>query len=68
MRQHGFRLAIAADRVPITLDRLGNTGAAGIFTALHQTVSAGRLRPGDSYVMSAIGAGFHWGTLCLRQA
>jgi 3-oxoacyl-[acyl-carrier-protein] synthase-3 len=62
------RLGIAAGRVPITLDRLGNTGAAGIFTALHQTVSAGELHPGDTYVMSAIGAGFHWGTLCLRQA
>ncbi|MER5635544.1 ketoacyl-ACP synthase III [Kitasatospora sp. NPDC002227] len=62
------RLCIPADRVPVTLDRLGNTGAAGIFTALHQTASTGRLRPGDTYVMSAIGAGFHWGTLCLRQA
>ena len=62
------RLGIPADRVPVTLDRLGNTGTAGIFTALHQTVSAGRLRPGDTYVMSAIGAGFHWGSLCLRQA
>lgn len=62
------RLGIPAHRVPITLDRLGNTGSAGIFTALHQTVSAGELRPGDTYVMSAIGAGFHWGTLCLRQA
>ena len=62
------RLGIAADRIPITLDRLGNTGAAGIFTALHQTVAAGELRQGHTYVMSAIGAGFHWGTLCLRQA
>jgi 3-oxoacyl-[acyl-carrier-protein] synthase-3 len=61
------RLGIDADRVPVTLDRLGNTGAAGLFTALHRTVSEGRLRPGDTYVMSAIGAGFHWGTLCLRQ-
>ena len=61
-------LGITADRVAVTLDRLGNTGTAGIFTALHQTVSAGRLRPGDTYVMSAIGAGFHWGSLCLRQA
>jgi 3-oxoacyl-[acyl-carrier-protein] synthase-3 len=61
------RLGIDPCRIPITLDRLGNTGAAGVFTALHQTVSAGRLRPGDTYVMSAIGAGFHWGTLCLRQ-
>ncbi|GGX69917.1 3-oxoacyl-ACP synthase III family protein [Streptomyces minutiscleroticus] len=61
------QLGIPADRVPITLDRLGNTGAAGIFTALHQTVSQDGLRPGDTYVMCAIGAGFHWGTLCLRQ-
>ncbi|NEC86294.1 3-oxoacyl-ACP synthase III family protein [Streptomyces sp. SID12501] len=62
------RLDIPADRAPITLDRLGNTGAAGLFTALHHTTTAGRLRPGDTYVMCAIGAGFHWGTLCLRQA
>ncbi|MFC1414076.1 3-oxoacyl-ACP synthase III family protein [Streptacidiphilus sp. N1-12] len=61
------RLGITAERVPITLDRLGNTGAAGLFTALHQRASAGELSPGDIYVMSAIGAGFHWGTLCLRQ-
>ncbi|MDX2982308.1 3-oxoacyl-[acyl-carrier-protein] synthase III C-terminal domain-containing protein [Streptomyces microflavus] len=39
-----------------------------MFTALHHTTTAGRLRPGDTYVMCAIGAGFHWGTLCLRQA
>ncbi|WP_329275524.1 3-oxoacyl-ACP synthase III family protein [Streptomyces sp. NBC_01451] len=62
------RLDIPADRAPITLDRLGNTGAAGLFTALHDTATAGRLHPGDTYVMCAIGAGFHWGTLCLRQA
>ncbi|MFI5642512.1 3-oxoacyl-ACP synthase III family protein [Streptomyces goshikiensis] len=62
------RLEIPADRAPITLDRLGNTGAAGLFTALHTTAASGRLRAGDTYVMCAIGAGFHWGTLCLRQA
>ncbi|QMU78113.1 ketoacyl-ACP synthase III [Streptacidiphilus sp. PB12-B1b] len=55
-------------RAPITLDTLGNTGAAGMFTALHDAATHGRLRPGDTYVMSAIGAGFHWGTLCLRHS
>jgi len=61
-------LAVPAERAPITLDTLGNTGAAGLFTALHHTLSNGTLRPGDTYVMSAIGAGFHWGTLCLRHS
>ena len=60
-------LGIPAERAPVTLDTLGNTGAAGMFTALHHTATAGGLRPGDTYVMSAIGAGFHWGTLCLRH-
>ena len=60
-------LAVPAGRAPVTLDTLGNTGAAGMFTALHHTAVNGNLRPGDTYVMSAIGAGFHWGTLCLRH-
>ncbi|WP_330328830.1 ketoacyl-ACP synthase III [Streptomyces sp. NBC_00536] len=62
------QLAVPADRAPITLDLLGNTGAAGMFTALHRTATTGRLRPGDTYVVSAIGAGFHWGTLVFRHA
>jgi 3-oxoacyl-[acyl-carrier-protein] synthase-3 len=61
-------LDVPAERAPITLDKLGNTGAAGMFTALHDAVTHGRLKPGDTYVMSAIGAGFHWGTLCLRHS
>lgn len=62
------KLAIPPDRVPITLDKLGNTGSAAAFTALHHVHSRQLLRPGDTYVFSAIGAGFQWGTLCLRHA
>ncbi|MFJ8950735.1 3-oxoacyl-ACP synthase III family protein [Streptomyces sp. NPDC102381] len=68
LREATTALGIDPSKAPITLDRLGNTGAAGMFTALHHTVSAGRLKPGDTFVMSAIGAGFQWGALCLRQA
>ena len=67
IRQTLTQLGVGADKAPITLDKLGNTGAAGMFTALHQTWRQGRLRPGDTYVLSAIGAGFHWGTLCFRH-
>ncbi len=61
------QLGIPAHRVPITVDKLGNTGSAGMFTALHQAHVAGRLKPGDHYILSAIGAGFQWGSLCLRH-
>ncbi|BBA95469.1 putative 3-oxoacyl-(acyl carrier protein) synthase III [Actinacidiphila reveromycinica] len=61
-------LDVPRDRAPVTIDRLGNTGSAGLFTALHTTHTEGGLLPGDTYVLSGIGAGFQWGTLCLRHA
>ncbi|MFD7868789.1 3-oxoacyl-ACP synthase III family protein [Streptomyces sp. NPDC057682] len=61
-------LGVPHDRAPITVDRLGNTGSAGAFTALHAARARGELLPGDTYVLSAIGAGFQWGSLCLRHA
>jgi len=61
------RLSVPMARVPITLDKIGNTGSAGAFTALHEVHSRGLLKPGDQYILSAIGAGFQWGTLCLRH-
>ncbi|MGW0857003.1 3-oxoacyl-ACP synthase III family protein [Streptomyces sp. NPDC002690] len=61
-------LGIPRERAPVTVDRLGNTGSAGVFTALHTAVAEGSLLPGDTYVLSGIGAGFQWGSLCLRHA
>lgn len=61
-------LGVPRERAPVTIDRLGNTGSAGLFTALHTTNAEGSLLPGDTYVLSGIGAGFQWGTLCLRHA
>ena len=62
------KLGIPAERAPVTVDRLGITGSAGVFTALHESFDRGLVRPGDTYVLSAIGAGFQWGSLCLRHA
>ncbi|MEU2251220.1 ketoacyl-ACP synthase III [Streptomyces sp. NPDC019224] len=61
-------LGVPRDRATVTIDRLGNTGSAGLFTALHTTVAEGSLLPGDTYVLAGIGAGFQWGALCLRHA
>ncbi|WP_405488353.1 3-oxoacyl-ACP synthase III family protein [Nocardia sp. NBC_00511] len=60
-------LEVPMQRAPVTLDSLGNTGSAGVFTALHQVRSQQRLAAGDTFLMSAIGAGFQWGTLCFRH-
>ncbi|MBL1077239.1 ketoacyl-ACP synthase III [Nocardia sp. 2] len=60
-------LGVPMRRAPITLDTLGNTGSAGVFTALHQARAEHRIHPGDTFLLSAIGAGFQWGTICFRQ-
>ncbi|MGA9870698.1 MAG: ketoacyl-ACP synthase III [Rhodococcus sp. (in: high G+C Gram-positive bacteria)] len=58
-------LGLDRARAPITVDRLGNTGAASVFTALAQLERQGRLRTGDKTVIAAIGAGFVWGAMVL---
>jgi 3-oxoacyl-[acyl-carrier-protein] synthase-3 len=61
------KLGVPQSRAPITVGSLGNTGSAGAFTALHERFAAGAVKSGDTYVVSSIGAGFQWGTLCLRH-
>ncbi|MFE7189579.1 3-oxoacyl-ACP synthase III family protein [Kitasatospora sp. NPDC057541] len=59
-------LGVSADRVPTTVQRFGNTAAASVFTVLHETIE-NRARHGDLLIMSAIGAGFLWGSACFRH-
>ncbi len=60
------KLGVPRDRAPITVDTLGNTGSAGVFTVLHKGFADGSVGEGDTFVVSAIGAGFQWGTLCFK--
>lgn len=55
------------DKAAVSVDRLGNTGAATVFVGLHDSFAERRIRTGDLVVVSAIGAGFLWGSLCLRH-
>ncbi|GAB3144751.1 beta-ketoacyl-ACP synthase III [Amycolatopsis stemonae] len=61
------KLGIPHERAPITVGELGNTGSAGVFTALHERFGPRAVAAGDTYVVSSIGAGFQWGTLCFRH-
>lgn len=59
-------LGVPPDRVPTTVARFGNTAAASLFTVLHESMES-RVEHGDIIIMSGIGAGFLWGSLCIRH-
>ncbi|MFA7765870.1 3-oxoacyl-ACP synthase III family protein [Streptomyces sp. NRRL S-448] len=54
------------DKVPITADVLGNTGAASPMTALWRLAADGLAKKGDVILLGAIGSGFLWGSMCFR--
>jgi 3-oxoacyl-[acyl-carrier-protein] synthase-3 len=62
----GERLGIPPERVPLNIDRTGNSSAASIPVLLDEQHRAGRLRPGDRIVCSAFGAGLTWGGAALE--
>lgn len=59
-------LGIEPGRVPITADVLGNTASASPLTALHAVAQRRTAVAGDVLLLSAIGSGFLWGSLCFR--
>lgn len=59
-------LGLPMDRVAVTVDRLGNTVAASIPTALHTALINGQAQPGDLAVLVGFGAGLAWGGQLIR--
>lgn len=62
----GERLGLRRDRVAVCIDRFGNTSSATIPIALADAESSGVLRPGDTVLIGAFGAGFTWGAGLVR--
>jgi 3-oxoacyl-[acyl-carrier-protein] synthase-3 len=60
------RLGLPGDKVIATLDHHGNTSAASIPLALDEAVHDGRIRPGQTLLLEAVGGGFTWGAVLLR--
>ncbi|MFP4635749.1 MAG: beta-ketoacyl-ACP synthase III [Nitriliruptoraceae bacterium] len=61
----GQRLGIPAENTHITVDRHGNTSAASVPLALSDARATGRLKAGDTVLLSAFGAGLTWGSCLL---
>jgi 3-oxoacyl-[acyl-carrier-protein] synthase-3 len=60
IRECAARLGIPDDRVFANIARHGNTSAASIPIALREAETAGRLEPGATVLLTAVGAGLVW--------
>ncbi len=60
------RVGMPLERVVINIDRYGNSSAASVAVALHESVAGGRIKSGDLAMLVAFGAGLTWGSILLR--
>jgi 3-oxoacyl-[acyl-carrier-protein] synthase-3 len=65
--QVALRLGIPLERFVLNIERYGNTSSASIPLALDEAVRDGRIKRGDTVLMSALGAGISWGSALLRM-
>ncbi|MFF9198383.1 3-oxoacyl-ACP synthase III family protein [Streptomyces sp. NPDC014779] len=62
----GAALGVPSHKVPLTVDRYGNTAAASVPITLDEAVTAGRVRRGDIVVLASVGGGMTAGAVVLR--
>ena len=60
------RLKLPQDKVPVNIDRFGNTSSATIPIAIHEELIAGQLKENNLVAMVAFGAGLTWGGLLMK--
>jgi len=60
------KLGITMEKVVLSVDQHGNTSAASIPLALDLAVRDGRIKPGQSVLIEAMGGGFTWGSAIFR--
>lgn len=61
------RLGVPPERVLVNIDRVGNTSSASIPILLDENVRSGVVKPGDTLVLCALGAGIAWGGALVRM-
>jgi 3-oxoacyl-[acyl-carrier-protein] synthase-3 len=60
------RLDIDPQKLPVSIEMIGNTASASIPIAICQAADEGLLSAGDVVVITAFGAGFTWGAGLIR--
>lgn len=61
------RLDISLDRFVLNIERYGNTSSASVPIALDEGVRDGRIKPSDTVLMCALGAGISWASALVRM-
>lgn len=67
LSQVASRLEMPAEKLVLNIERYGNTSSASIPIALDEAVRDGRIRPGQTVLMCALGAGISWGSALVRM-
>jgi 3-oxoacyl-[acyl-carrier-protein] synthase-3 len=60
------RIEIPPEKVLMNIARVGNTSSASIPILLDENLRAGNVKPGDTVLMCALGAGISWGSAIVR--
>ncbi len=60
------RLEVPQEKVLMNIERVGNTSSASIPILLDESLRTGKVRPGDTVLMCALGAGISWGSAIVR--
>jgi 3-oxoacyl-[acyl-carrier-protein] synthase III len=63
IREH---LGVPSEKMPMNIDRFGNTSAATLPILIDECTRKGMLKKGELNMMLALGAGIHWGCALVR--
>ncbi|MFT5195572.1 MAG: 3-oxoacyl-[acyl-carrier-protein] synthase-3 [Cellvibrionaceae bacterium] len=61
-------MGVSMDKFIINIEKYGNTSAASIPLALYEGLESGKVKPNDTILMVAFGAGLTWGAAVLQLA
>ena len=67
LTQVADRVSVPMEKFVINIHEYGNTSSASIPIALDEAVRDGRIKPGQTVLMSALGAGISWGAALVRM-
>jgi 3-oxoacyl-[acyl-carrier-protein] synthase-3 len=67
LTQVAQRLEIPTDRFILNIEKYGNTSSASIPIALDEGIRDGRIQPGHTVLMCALGAGISWASALVRM-
>jgi 3-oxoacyl-[acyl-carrier-protein] synthase-3 len=60
------QLGVAKEKMPMNIDRFGNTSAGTLPILIDEQTRAGKLKKGELNMLLALGAGIHYGCALVR--